>query len=115
MSITCWNVRGVEGNGKDAAIKKLIAESKPMMLGLDETKHSRAIDLKAKKWWGNDDYVWFDVQVIEGSRGLIYIWNKGEFETKEVNSRDRWMCVVGELRSQSFKCAITFVYAPNSR
>ena len=46
MNVVCWNFHGVGGSGKDVAIKKLVNKSKPIFLGLVETKHSHIVIIK---------------------------------------------------------------------
>ena len=115
MKCISWNVRGIGGCGKDAAIRKLIGDFNPMFIGLVETKHSRVDDTKIKKWWAMGDCKWFHVAAEEGSGGLVCIWSNVLFEESCIRSGRRWVCVEGLLKDQSFRCAILVVYAPNLR
>ena len=115
MNCVCWNVRGIGGGGKDAAIKKLINDTKPFFLGLVETKHSQVRDSKIKNWWCLGDFKWKDVPAIEGSGGLVCIWSNDLFEVLNIKAGSRWICIEGLVKEGSFRCAILVVYAPNIR
>ena len=56
MNVVCWNVRGVGSCGNDITNNKLVSESKPIFLGLVETKHSLINDHKIAKWWGSRNF-----------------------------------------------------------
>ena len=68
MKLLVWNIRGIGGRGKDAALRKVTGEKKPSFLVLVETKHSQVNKRKIGSWWSGK---WSHVSVVEDSGGLI--------------------------------------------
>ena len=59
------------------------------LLRLVETKHTKLSDAKVKKWWGQREVDWCDVQVEDGGRGLIYSWKKRAYSKPHYSKREK--------------------------
>ena len=58
---------------------------------------------KIRNWRGsNNDVEWSDVGIVSGRGDLICMWGKGLFSNFVVRKGERWICVVGAIKSSSF-------------
>ncbi|KAK7268946.1 hypothetical protein RIF29_21657 [Crotalaria pallida] len=115
MNIIAWNIRGIGGAGKSGAVKKLINSNNPSILGLVETKHSSSKPRRWNSWWRADDLGWEEVLAVNGSGGLILMWNQTLFKVLSSTKGDRWINIEGRWTNGDFPVSITLVYAPNDR
>lgn len=115
MNIIAWNVRGVRGSGMASAIRNLVLDRSPALMGLIETKHT-SVDMQSiRAWWSKDNFSWEDILAYNGGGGLILIWDLSAFLKVDGKKGDRWICIKGRITEKNFLARVVLVYGPNDR
>ncbi|XP_016192885.1 uncharacterized protein LOC107633797 [Arachis ipaensis] len=115
MIISCWNVRGLRGDGKLGMVKALKQKYKLNLLGLIETKRVVLTKYDVARLWGNGSVGWEFVESIGSVGGLVLMWDEVEFNVQHCHKGERWLCVVGVVTKTNFICAVCLVYGAHGR
>ncbi|KAK7281927.1 hypothetical protein RIF29_10309 [Crotalaria pallida] len=99
--------QGIGGSGKSGAIKKLIKTNNPAILRLVETKHSLSMPRRWRSWWSIDDLGWKEVQAINGSGGLILMWNQSLLKVSSSSNGEMWINIEGKWTNSDSLVSIT--------
>lgn len=82
MLIQTWNVQELNSCPRQLAVKRLIVENKVDVILLQETIASlKAMEIIAKRCWGQGDWVTQASQSFSG--GLVTLYNKNSFQAVE--------------------------------
>ena len=90
-------------------------EKQISFMGLVETKHSDLNTHKIRRIWGNNDYEWRHVTAMDGSSGLICVWDKEFLEERNFLRGSRWICIEGRLKNWNFEGAFLVIYGMHSK
>jgi exonuclease III len=112
MKIISWNIRGLGGVVKRKEVRKLIGESNPSMVCLQETKLPLCDDFLCTSVWGNSPHAFSFRPSVGASGGLLTLWNSVEVEVWSSISRDHVLWCHRRFLSSGEEFFVANVYAP---
>jgi exonuclease III len=112
MKIISWNIRGLGGVVKRKEVHKLIRETSPNIVCLQETKLSLCDDFLCTSLWGNAPHAFFFRPSVGASGGLLTIWDSTEVEVWSSVSREHVLWCHGRFLSSGEEFLVANVYAP---
>ncbi|XVE94527.1 hypothetical protein REPUB_Repub02eG0016400 [Reevesia pubescens] len=113
MKMLTWNVRGLGKSVKRRAVKKLILNTKPLAILLQETKLQQVDDFIVRSLWGTSNISWEFSGSLGASGGLITLWDENFFRLESKFIAQRYILLVGTLIPLNLKCILGNIYAPN--
>ena len=87
MNIISWSIRGLGGGSKIGVIKKLVVEKRVFFWGradLVEIKFSSIKENMIRRMWGDNEFKWATIDVVDVSRGLMRIWGEISRDWKQL-------------------------------
>ncbi|XP_016185315.1 uncharacterized protein LOC107626946 [Arachis ipaensis] len=115
MIYSCWNVRGLRGDGKLSMVKELKKKYRLNMPGLIETKREVMTKFDVVRLWGCDTVGWDYVESVGASGGLLLMWDDLLFKQSNCYKGDGWLCIEGLLTKNNLNCAFCLVYGAHTR
>ena len=112
MNFISWNIRDLGGGGKHGVIRKLLREKKVSFLGLVETKCTGIRESSIRKFWGDNEFQWVEVDAINMSGGLLCVWDKNFLSIKSIIQGSKWLCIRGFKQEMACSVALILVYGP---
>jgi exonuclease III len=112
MKIISWNIRGLGGVVKLKEVRKLIGESNPSIVCLQETKLPLCDDFLCTSLWGNSPHAFSFRPSVGASGGLLTIWDSVEVEVWSSISRDHVLWCHRRFISTGEEFFVANVYAP---
>ncbi|XVF49610.1 hypothetical protein PTKIN_Ptkin04bG0027000 [Pterospermum kingtungense] len=113
MKIASWNIRGIGRAEKRRAVRRLLVNNKFDMFFIQESK-LKEMNHRVQRWlWGNEPFL-CEAVVSEGNLGgLISCWREEFFSMELKMVSQRFILVVGMVKSCNLKCGFGNLYAPN--
>ncbi|XVE81889.1 hypothetical protein DITRI_Ditri15bG0102300 [Diplodiscus trichospermus] len=113
MKIGTWNIRGLGRGEKKRAVKKLVSKGKLNMLFLQETKLKNT-SVRLSRWLRGSSFfrgVFVDAEGTAG--GLVTCWDENFFEEESRITSNRFILLIGFIKSINLRCGFMNLYAPN--
>ena len=95
MIYSCWNVRGLRGDGKLSMVKELKKKYRLNILGLIETKREVVTKFDVARLWGCDTVGWEFMESVGASGGLLLMWDNLLFKQLNCYKGDGRLCIEG--------------------
>ncbi|GMI76987.1 hypothetical protein HRI_001368000 [Hibiscus trionum] len=113
MRILTWNIRGMNSDNKTTTIRTLVRQQRIKILFLQETKMEWISESTIRKIWYDDEYC-FTVSPSTGrSGGLLFIWDKSDFQLDKSMVTSRFIYLRGKWSNTEWKVALINIYFPN--
>lgn len=110
MNFLCWNCQGLGTPLTIQAIQALVAEERPSLMFLMETKNQEKMVFRLKRRLQFQNL--FVVNPVGTAGGLALFWDNRILVTVESHS-PHFVNAIGEYIGSGRRMRITFVYAPN--
>jgi len=88
MQLLSWNVRGLGGMEKRREVRLLVAETRPHILCLQETKLPVFHDSVCASLWGISNHAYSFRSSVGASGGLLTMWDCSEVEVWSTVSQE---------------------------
>ncbi|XVF78708.1 hypothetical protein PTKIN_Ptkin14bG0157300 [Pterospermum kingtungense] len=113
MKLASWNIRGLGRAEKRRAAKRFFSKEGFDMLVIQETK-IKEVSPRFHRWmWGNNSIQMECVLSNGNSGGLMSCWRDEFFSVESKFVSQRYILLVGVIKSRNVKCGLGNVYAPN--
>ena len=112
MKIISYNVMGLGGFEKRSEVKRLVADKKPFVLCLQESKLNVVDDLLIKAIWGSTSLGFFFQPSMGASGGLLTVWDCNVVEVYSTTSFPHVLVIRGRVLQTGQEFVIANIYAP---
>ncbi|CAJ2633139.1 exodeoxyribonuclease-like [Trifolium pratense] len=112
MKIISWNIRGSSEFEKRKEVHKLVGDSKPFILCLQETKLQSCDVFLCSTLWGSLPHAFSFRPSVGASGGLLTLWDTSEVEVWSTESREHVLWCRGRFVKSGEEFLLANVYAP---
>ena len=109
MKIISWNTRGIGGQSKQLALKRMILKANPDQVLIQETK-KEAIELDIiKAIWSSKDISWIYVEAYGKSKGMLTMLDESKVSVLESLKGGYSLSVKCKTLNKK-ECCVTNIY-----
>lgn len=114
MKLLSLNIRGLRKQWKRKWVREIVKKEKVDFLAIQETKLSDISTQLVRPVWDSDDFDFLDVNVIDKTGGLLWLWNKSSFAMQQCVYGAGFALIQGKLLSTNKVIVFVNVYGPQS-